>query len=133
MEIVVRGQQFVRTELLCIQEIDVPTVQMLTAEGGIDRNEIADADFIRLAFYFQPGLLVELRRIGKPDDNGVGIGKLVRRTEEKLLEQRSHNNGLSGTGRRGKRYDLWVILRPHQVSVFDFLVQVGERRVLEGE
>ena len=97
------GQIRAFTKLLCVEKIDVSVIQHLTIKGFLrDGNALIKTDFIRLQIYFLLRLLVKLRRVGKPNEDGILLIGITVITEINRLYQGCHNNGLARTRRSSK-------------------------------
>ena len=68
-----------------------------------DRNALAQANFISLGVNLQLRLLIQLRRIRQPNNNGIRLFRIVFVAKENAFNQRGHDDGLACTGRRSKR------------------------------
>lgn len=61
-------------EFLRVQKVDVPILQCLHIKGVVaDDNALIQPDLVCLQVDLQPRLLIELRGIGQPDENGLGL------------------------------------------------------------
>ena len=105
--VAVLGQIRAFTKLLCVEEIDVSVIQYLTVKGFLrDGNALIKTDFVRLQIYFLLGLLIKLRRVGKPNKDGILLIGITVITEIDRLYQRRHNNGFTRTCRSSKGNNL---------------------------
>ncbi len=72
---------------LCIQEIDVTILKDFFIEGIFaDCNTLAQTNFISLRVNLQPRLLIQLRKIRQPDNNGVRLLCVVLVSKEKYFQ-----------------------------------------------
>ena len=105
--VAVLGQIRTFTKLLCVEEIDVSVIQYLTVKGFFrDGNALIKTDFVRLQIYFLLGLLIKLRRVGKPNEDGILLIGITVITEIYRLYQRCHNNGFTRARRSSKGNNL---------------------------
>ena len=105
--ITVLGQIRAFTKLLCVKKIDVSVIQHFAVEGFLrDGNALIKTDFIRLQIYFLLGLLVKLRRVGKPNEDGILLIGITVIAEIDRLYQGCHNNGFTRTRRSSKGNNL---------------------------
>ena len=92
------------TQLLGIQEIDMPIVQHLLVEGFIgDVHALVEPNLIRLQVNLAARLLVELRRIREPDKDGIRLVGILFIAEIDGFNQRCQNDGFASAGRSGER------------------------------
>ena len=92
------------TQLLGIQEIDMPIVQHLLVEGFIgDVHALVEPNLIRLQVNLAARLLVELRRIREPDKDGIRLVGILFIAEIDGFNQRRQNDGFASAGRSGER------------------------------
>ena len=90
-------------QLLCIQKIDMPIVQHLLVKGFIgDSHALIEPNLIRLQVNLTAGLLVELRRIREPDEDGIRLVGILLITEIDGFNQRRQNDGLTRAGGSGE-------------------------------
>lgn len=69
-------------------------------------HALRKTDFISLGIDFLLGLFIQLRRIREPDDNCIRLLHILLVTEQDILDQRRHDDGLSGSGWRSERNHL---------------------------
>ena len=67
-----------------------------------DRNTLAQTNFISLRVNLQLRLLIQLRRIRQPDNNGVRLLCVVLVSKENTFNQRGHDDRFTCTGGRSK-------------------------------
>ena len=122
-------------ELLCVQEIDVPILQHFHIKGIVaDRDALIQTDLVRLQVDLQPRLLIELRGIRKPNENGFVLIRVQFVAVVNRLDQRGHDDGLACAG----RCSIGDHLRCMCAAVIaqrdrHALTQSGKRRLLERE
>ena len=95
-------------ELLGVQEIDMSILEHFLVKGFLrNRDALRKANLIGLGVYLLLGLLIQLRRIRKPDDNGIRLLHILLISEEDGLNQRRHDDCLSGSCRCSEGNHLW--------------------------
>ena len=101
--VAVLGQIRAFTKLLCVEKIDVSVIQYLAVEGFLrDGNALIKTDFVRLQIYFLLGLLIKLRRVGQPNEDGILLIGISVIAEIDRLYQGCHNNGFTRARRSSK-------------------------------
>ena len=99
-----------------------------------DNNALVQSDLVRLQVDLQPRLLIELRGIGQPDENGLGLLGVQLISVINILDQRRHNDGLTGSRGCGVRHHLRRVRAPVVAQRGCYtLTQSGKRRFLERE
>ena len=122
-------------KLLCVQEVDVAILQHFHVERIVaDNNALIQPNLVGLQVDLQPRLLIELRGIRKPDENcfvllGVQLVSVIN-----ILDQRRHDDGLTGSRGRGVGHHLRRVRAPIVAQRGrSALAQFGKRRFLEWE
>ena len=122
-------------ELLRVQKVNVSILQRLHIKGVVaDDNALVQSDLVRLQVDLQPRLLIELRGIGQPNENGLGLLGVQLISVINILDQRRHNDGLTGSRGCGVRHHLRRVRAPIVAQRGCYaLTQSGKRRFLERE
>ena len=86
-------------QLLGVEEVDMSILQHLHIKGLVlNGDTLAEADLVCLQIDFLPGLFIQCRRIGQPDEDGFGLLRKLFGAVIDLFDQRCHDDGLAGTG-----------------------------------
>ena len=110
-------------------------LQRLHIKGVVaDDNALIQSDLVRLQVDLQPRLLIELRGIGQPDENGLGLLGVQLVSVINILDQRRHDDGLTSSRGRGVGHHLRCVRAPVVAQRGrSALTQSGKRRFLERE
>ena len=88
------------SQLLSVEKIDMPIFQNFLVKRLIGYYDaLIKTDPVRLLIDFLPGLLIQLRRIRQPYEDGFRLFCIIFRSEVDVLDERRHDNCLSGSSR----------------------------------
>ena len=93
-------------ELLSIQEIDVTVLKDLAVEGIVADGCATTKALISFGFDFEFRLLVKLRRVREPNEDGIILVWINGISIVDCFNQRSHYNRFTGAGRSSIGNDL---------------------------
>ena len=111
------GQLALLAQLLRVEEVDVTLLQRLHVEGFLfDGHALAETNLIGLHVDLILRLRVQLRGIGQPHEDGLGLLHDLIGSKQDVLDQRGHDDGLAGASRRGKGDDLRRMRHPISIQ-----------------